>query len=212
MSFIFDTVDLLFSRRESRLRLVVLLWLSFSAAGFIVVRADGGDDFLDLAKRRLHFYDRDYDRNLLRKTFWDRFFDISDEGSKVGLLRDVMDFEERNRVAVKLLRKAKLDLRRMNELVRYAKISYRFFSGSDFGGDLLGEASDLSSLDDVVVHLKDMIAGWKAELAGGLLDGGNRRRISVRRPSASKVLVTAPSISSSKLGHPQCDSNLSEDL
>src|SRR5690606_849895 len=36
--------------------------------------------------------------------------------------------------------------------------------------------------------------------------------ISVRLPSASGNFVTAPSISSSKLGQPQFDSNLSEDL
>jgi hypothetical protein len=36
--------------------------------------------------------------------------------------------------------------------------------------------------------------------------------ISVRLPSASVVFFTAPLISSSKLGHPQLDSNLSEEL
>ena len=36
-------------------------------------------------------------------------------------------------------------------------------------------------------------------------------RISVLLPSASVSLRTAPEISSSKLGHPQCESNLSSD-
>ena len=35
------------------------------------------------------------------------------------------------------------------------------------------------------------------------------QRISTRRPSASSKRLTAPGISSSKLGQPQCDSNLS---
>src|SRR5665647_155564 len=35
--------------------------------------------------------------------------------------------------------------------------------------------------------------------------------ISVRLPSASVCRITAPGISSSKLGHPQCDSNLSSE-
>src|SRR5690606_10615302 len=35
--------------------------------------------------------------------------------------------------------------------------------------------------------------------------------ISVRMPSGSGIRLTAPFISSSKLGHPQCDSNLSSE-
>src|ERR1700743_2462377 len=36
--------------------------------------------------------------------------------------------------------------------------------------------------------------------------------ISTRRPSASGTRFTAPGISSSKLGHPQCDSNFDADV
>src|SRR5690606_3744475 len=53
---------------------------------------------------------------------------------------------------------------------------------------------------DVNLSPSNTCPRWASHLA---------QRISTRRPSASSTRFTAPGISSSKLGQPQCDSNLS---